>query len=192
LRFHGTLAGLAEPAAFAAWQQAPYRQDWVVYAKESVGGLEQVLKYLARYTPRVALSNRRLVGFDGEQVQFTAKDDVAGGRPRVVRLPAEEFLRRWAQHVLPYGFGKIRHYGLLANRGRVERLGWCRALLARQAVVGRVVGLLSAADEAEQQTRRCPACGAGPWSRSCRERPAGPAPVGGRGSGRRTRRRVSG
>src|SRR3989442_1259898 len=82
---------------------------------------EQVLKYLARYTHRVALSNRRLLSLAGERVRFTAKDYAAGGR-RVVTLSAEEFLRRWVQHVLPRGFVKIRHYGLLANRGRTERL----------------------------------------------------------------------
>src|SRR5262249_17762718 len=104
LRWHGEFAALAEPAAFTAWLRAQYQQDWVVYAKPPFGGPAQVLKYLARYTHRVALSNRRLVSLEGDQVTFTAKDYAAGGKPRQVRLSAEEFLRRWVQHVLPAGF----------------------------------------------------------------------------------------
>jgi hypothetical protein len=79
LSWHGELAGLAEPAAFATWLQEQYQSDWVVYAKPPFGGPEQVLKYLARYTHRVALSNRRLLSLDEEQVAFTAKDYAAGG-----------------------------------------------------------------------------------------------------------------
>jgi hypothetical protein len=167
LHFSGRLAGLAEPAAFAPWLRAQYRQDWVVYAKEPFGGPEQVLKYLARYTHRVALSNRRLRSFDGEQVQFTAKDYAAGGRRRVVTWSAEEFLRRWVQHVLPRGFVKIRHYGLLANRGRSERLTLCRALLALLAlgaVAQVVVGVLGSGAEAGGGAQRCcPVCGSARW-----------------------------
>jgi hypothetical protein len=164
LSWHGELAGLAEPAVFAAWLREQYRLDWVVYAKPPFGGPEQVLKYLARYTHRVALSNRRLLSFDGDQVVFTAKDYAAGGRQRRVRLSAEEFLRRWLQHVLPHGFVKIRHYGLLANRGRTERLTLCRALLALWTVVQAVVGVLGTADEGPAVGRRCcPTCGAAQW-----------------------------
>jgi hypothetical protein len=100
----------------------------------------------------------------GEQVEFTAKDYAAGGKQRVVRLPAEEFLRRWVAHVLPLGFVKIRHYGLLANRGRTERLTLCRALLALWTVVQAVVGARGADDEAGAGARqRCPACGSEQW-----------------------------
>jgi putative transposase len=112
----------------------------------------------------VALSNRRLLHLDEQGVAFAAKDYAAGGKQRVVRLPAEEFLRRWVQHVLPRGFVKIRHYGLLANRGRSERLTLCRALLAVWSVVRLVVGVLSSGDEAgDGSWRCCPACGFGPW-----------------------------
>jgi hypothetical protein len=162
LRWHGELAGLAEPTAFAAWLRQQYEPEWVVYAKPPFGGPEQVLKYLARYTHRVALSNRRLVSLAEGQVVFTAKDYRVGGRPRLVRLSAEEFLRRWVQHVLPRGFVKVRHYGLLANRGRAERLAVCRALLALWTVLRRVVGG-GMADEAAASRRRCPACGATAW-----------------------------
>jgi hypothetical protein len=165
LTFHGNLAGRAEPAAFAAWVRDQYRSDWVVYAKAPFGGPEQVLKYLARYTHRVALSNRRLLRLDGDQVEFAAKDYAAGGKQRVVRLRAEEFLRRWVQHVLPRGFVKIRHYGLLANRGRTERLELCRALLAVWTVVQAVGAVLGEAGAVPARRPQCPACGAEQWQR---------------------------
>jgi len=163
LSFHGALAGLADAAAFAAWRRAQYRSDWIVYAKPPFGGPEQVLKYLARYTHRVALSNRRLLRIEGERVDFTAKDYGAGGRRRVVRLAAEEFLRRWVQHVLPRGFVKIRHYGLLANRHRTERLTLCRALLAVWTLAQVVVGILGPEEARRRDPRHCPACGAALW-----------------------------
>jgi hypothetical protein len=161
--FHGDLAGLADAAAFAAWLRAQYRSDWVVYAKPPFGGPEQVLKYLARYTHRVALSNRRLLTLAGDRVEFTAKDYAAGGQRRVVRLTAEAFLRRWVQHVLPRGFVKIRHYGLLANRNRTERLAVCRALLAVWTVVQLLASVLGSEEAGGGNPRRCPACGGAPW-----------------------------
>jgi hypothetical protein len=166
LTWHGELAGLADRAAFAVWLREQYRSDWVVYAKPPFGGPEQVLKYLARYTHRVALSNRRLRRLEGERVEFTAKDYAAGGKQRVVRLTVTEFLRRWVQHVLPRGFVKVRHYGLLANRGRGERLALCRSLLALGAVLPLLVGVLGGADEAaDGRQRGCPACGSERWRR---------------------------
>jgi hypothetical protein len=162
--WHGELTPLAQPGAFAAWLHEQYRRDWVVYAKPPFGGPEQVLKYLARYTHRVALSNRRLQALAGDQVTFTAKDYAAGGRPRVVHLLVDEFLRRWVQQVLPRGFVKIRHYGLLANRGRTERLTLCRALLAVWTVVQGVVGAVASGAEAVAgRPPGCPACGAEQW-----------------------------
>jgi hypothetical protein len=180
LTWHGDLDGLAEPAAFAAWLRERYRQEWVVYAKPPFGGPEQVLKYLARYTHRVAISNRRLRSFDGRQVRFTAKDYAAGGRQRLVTLTAEEFLRRWVQHVLPRGFVKIRHYGLLANRGRSERLAICRALLAVWAVAQAVLGVLQPASAVVPAApRSCPVCGAASWLRVTEL----PRPLAGRADG---------
>jgi hypothetical protein len=111
----------------------------------------------------VALSNRRLVRVAEGRGEFTAKDYAAGGRRRVVRLPAEEFLRRWVQHVLPRGFVKIRHYGLLANRHRTERLTLCRALLAVWTVAQFVVGILGPEEARGGDPRHCPACGAALW-----------------------------
>jgi len=179
LSWHGSLAGLSESAAFAAWLHEQYQRDWVVYAKPPFGGPHQVLKYLARYTHRVALSNRRLVSLEGGQVTFTAKDYTAGGKPRWVRLPAEEFLRRWVQHVLPSGFVKIRHYGLLANRGRAERLALCRALLALATVAQLVAGALAGGDEAAPAGwHACPVCGFAGWVVAA-ELPRGPTGISG-------------
>jgi Putative transposase/Transposase zinc-binding domain len=162
---HGDLADLAEPALFAAWLRDQYRLEWVVYAKAPFAGPEQVLKYLARYTHRVAISNRRLRRLDGDVVEFDAKDYAAGGRRRLVRLGVEEFLRRWVQHVLPSGFVKMRHYGLLAHRGRSERLAVCRTLLAVWGLVQSLGALLATADAAGGGRERCPACGSEHWQR---------------------------
>ena len=105
------------------------RTDWVVYAKEPFGGPEVVLKYLARYTHRAAISNHRLLELEDGQVRFRWKDYAHGGRRRTMTLSAIEFVRRFVMHVLPSGFVRIRHYGLLANRHRREKLALCRELL---------------------------------------------------------------
>jgi hypothetical protein len=129
LKFGGRLAELADPKAFARWLTPLYKKEWVVYAKRPFGGPAQVLKYLARYTHRVAISNRRLVKGDNGQVTFRYKDYADASRHKTMTLSAEEFLRRFVQHVLPRGFVKIRHYGLLANRRRAECLHLSRRLL---------------------------------------------------------------
>ena len=113
-----TLKALANPQAFQRWLSARYRKEWVVYAKRPFGGPAQVLKYLARYTHRVAISNSRLLDVSDGMVTFGYKDYAADGESKVMKLPADEFLRRFTQHVLPKGFVKIRHCGLLANRFR--------------------------------------------------------------------------
>ena len=117
LVFFGDLAGLADAGAFAAWL-APFRKsEWVVYAKPPFGGPEAVLAYLSRYTHRVAISNARLVSADAETVAFRWKDYriKSGDRQKVMRLATDEFIRRFLIHVLPDGFHRIRHYGLLAS-----------------------------------------------------------------------------
>jgi hypothetical protein len=107
-----------------------YRQRWVVYTKKAMGGPEQVLRYLGRYTHRIAISNHRLIHFDGQRVTFRWKDYARGGKQRIMTLGAREFLRRFFLHVLPKGFVRIRHYGLLANRFRNQNLARARQLLA--------------------------------------------------------------
>jgi putative transposase/transposase-like zinc-binding protein len=129
LIFPGELLRLQQADAFARWLTPLYAQDWVVYAKRPFGGPEQVLKYLARYTHRVAISNSRLLKLADGQVTFRYKDYADAHRHKTMTLSADEFLRRFVQHVLPKGFVKIRHYGLLANRPREERLALCRRLL---------------------------------------------------------------
>lgn len=131
LRCFGEHAGLADTTAFVRWL-APLRKcEWVVYAKRPFAGPEAVLAYLSRYTHRVAISNRRLVSLDGQEVTFRWKDYRTKGRirPKTMTLAADEFMRRFLLHVLPHGFHRIRHYGLLANAGRREHLATVRALL---------------------------------------------------------------
>ena len=129
LRLAGHNAALAQPQAFAAFLRTLFRQDWVVYAKPSFGGPAQVLRYLGRYTHRVAISNHRLLAFDGERVRFRWKDYAHGNKQRVMTLAAEEFLRRFVQHVLPHGFVRIRQFGFLANSQRSTALDRIRGLL---------------------------------------------------------------
>ena len=129
LRFAGALAGLADPATFAARLDAAGRIDWVVFAKPPFAGPGQVLGYLGRYTHRVALANSRLVGLDNGQVSFTWKDYRQDGKTKVMTLAADEFIRRFLQHTVPDGFHRIRHIGFLANRHRTVKLALCRDLL---------------------------------------------------------------
>jgi hypothetical protein len=130
LRFHGALASLENPKQFAAFLRTVFRQDWVVYAKPAFDGPTQVLRYLGRYTHRVAISNHRILAFDGERVTFRWKDYAHGSKQRKMTLSASEFLRRFAQHILPRGFVRIRQYGFLANRCRTASLALGRQLLA--------------------------------------------------------------
>jgi Putative transposase len=171
LTFAGRLASLAESAAFASWLTPLCHKDWVVYAKPPFGGPAQVLKYLARYTHRVAISNARLVALEEDgTVVFRAKDYQGGGTSKVVRLSAEEFLRRFSQHLLPKGFVKIRHYGLLANHGRTERLHLCRRLLLPALLLTAATLLPAPADAiAPALPPTCPKCGG--VRLECRELP---------------------
>jgi hypothetical protein len=160
LGLHGQLRPLADPATFAAWLTPLYEQEWVVYAKPPWGGPEQVLKYLARYTHRVAISNARLVSLEDGHVTFRYKDYAADRRPKTMTLPAAEFLRRFLMHVLPRGFVKVRHYGLLSNRYREAKLHLCRQLLLVVVVAAALPGAASAAGA---EPRPCPACGGQVW-----------------------------
>jgi Putative transposase/Transposase zinc-binding domain len=157
---HGQLAALAQPAAFRVWLTPLYQQEWVVYAKAPFGGPEQVLKYLARYTHRVAISNSRLLALDGARVSFRYKDYAADQRHKTMTLEAHEFIRRFLQHVLPSGFVKIRHYGLLANRYREANLRVCRVLLL---VVTLATLFLSARGSSANPPSPCPQCGGCDW-----------------------------
>jgi hypothetical protein len=161
LQFFGEYASLADATAFADWLAPLQKCEWVVYAKRPFAGPAAVLAYLSRYTHRVAISNRRLVALDERGVTFRWKDYRAKGRTRykTMTLGAEEFMRRFLLHVLPGGFHRIRHFGLLANAGRKANLATARELLhvAPAADVGD-------GDDAPlasvQPTFVCPHCGA--------------------------------
>ncbi len=130
LRFSGALAALVGPASFAARVDAAAQNDWVVFAKPPFAGPEQVLGYLGRYTHRVAIANSRLLGLDDGQVRFTWKDYRQNGKTKVMTSSADEFIRRFLQHIVPAGFHRIRHIGFLANCHRSAKLALCRDLLA--------------------------------------------------------------
>jgi hypothetical protein len=131
LAFFGDLAGLADAGAFAEWLAPLRKVEWVVYAKPPFGGPEAVLAYLSRYTHRVAISNHRLVSADADTVAFRWKDYriKSGDRQTVMRLATDEFIRRFLMHVLPDGFHRIRHYGLLAGATRKATIARIRRLL---------------------------------------------------------------
>jgi hypothetical protein len=139
LQFHGALEPLAGPAALAQLVRAATAKEWVVYSKPPLAGPEQVVAYLARYTHRVGISNGRLRAFDAAAgtVTFQYKDYADEGRHKAMTLRAAEFVRRLRLHLLPARFVKIRHYGLLANRGRQGRVALARQRLgaASPAVV---------------------------------------------------------
>ena len=183
LHFPARLQVLAEPRRFAAWLRPLYAQDWVVYAKPPFGGPAQVLKYLARYTHRVAISNGRLLKLEAGRVTFRYQDYADGHQQKTMTLDAVEFLRRFLQHVLPKGFLKIRHYGLLANRQRQEKLQRSRRLLL---VVNLAAALGCAAGTPPPEAARiepapaphCPQCGGQRFLRIALPKEEMPAPAG--------------
>ena len=155
-KFLSGLHALAAAGKLALPNLGPlYAKDWVVYAKPPFGGPEQVLKYLARYTHRVAISNHRLVKLEDGKVTFRYRDYADSRKEKLLMLSAEEFLRRFVMHVLPKGFMKIRHYGLLASRQRETRLRQARRLLLpKLALASNAQSGIEPAEPA-----RCPACG---------------------------------
>jgi Putative transposase/Transposase zinc-binding domain len=129
LQLHGSVAALAQPGCFQSLVRSLYRRDWIVYAKPPFGGAQQVFRYLGRYTHRVAISNQRLLHLQDGKVVFQYKDYAQGQKRKQMTLAAEEFLRRFLLHVLPKGFVRIRHYGLLASCQVSKSLARCRQLL---------------------------------------------------------------
>jgi len=164
LRFHGKLETLAERSNWCRLLAKLETNDWVVYVKPPFGGPTQVLKYLARYTHRVAISNRRLVSFENGNVTFRWKDYAHGNRNRTMTVDAVEFIRRFLLHCLPKGFQRIRHYGFLANRARRQKLSLCRALLssAREDTMPHddtaVQQTITSLSETATTDESCPAC----------------------------------
>jgi Putative transposase len=165
LSFHGELTALADPGEFRRLLTNAARTEWVVYAKPPFGGPEQVLKYLARYTHRVAISNSRLSALEGDEVEFLWKDYAHKGKQKTMRLKAVEFLRRFLLHVLPSGFVRIRHYGFLANRVCHEKLARCRELLGvtptPEPATPEPAAEPEGAPEGQAVAHVCPCCGRG-------------------------------
>ncbi|MFY0612797.1 MAG: IS91 family transposase [Hyphomicrobiaceae bacterium] len=162
LKFYGANIGLAEPAKFARFLQSLRKHEWAVYAKRPFGGPDAVLNYLARYTHRVAISNRRIVSADQHHVALRYKDYRAdhAERWKTMRLSAHEFIRRFLLHVLPKRFHRIRHYGLLANGRRAANIARARELLA--VPVTEDVTMTQepeSSDEAKVLPQPCPCCG---------------------------------
>ncbi len=161
LQFFGDHAHLADKAAFNAYL-APLREiDWVVYAKQPFAGPRQVLRYLSRYTHRIAISNRRLVSADENGVTFKYKDYRSEGpaRYKTMTLATDEFIRRFLIHVLPKGFHRIRHYGLLASGCRAKNIAHARELLAVPAPAKQPETPEAALDQPRVLPQPCPCCG---------------------------------
>jgi hypothetical protein len=167
LEFFGELQPLADARAFQRYLDAATKREWVVYAKRPFNDATCVLKYLAGYTHRVAISNSRLLGYRDGKVTFRYKDYAHESQQRTMTVPATEFIRRFLLHVLPDGFMRIRHYGYLANRHRREKLEICRRLLGCAATT-----VVSADEEpppsvpceqgdGKEATIPCPACKTG-------------------------------
>ena len=172
LQFFGQHQALADTSNFASYLKPLRNIDWVVYAKRPFAGPEAVLAYLSRYTHRVAISNRRLIACDERGVTFKWKDYRAKRRDRykTMTLSTDEFMRRFLIHVLPPGFHRIRHYGLLANHVRVKQVQRLRELLSEKNIDGtrvidtRADDLAPETDTADGQpitsTYTCKSCGA--------------------------------
>ena len=160
LRYLGQSAALAEPGPWEKLMTALWKQDWVVYAKPPFGGPAQVLKYLSRYTHRVAISNRRLLCVANDVVRFEYNDYADPTVRKELTLPATEFLRRFLLHVVPKGFMRIRHYGITANARRQKKLARCRELLGTTPAPPLPVGADTAPAAPQDTTPRCPHCGA--------------------------------
>ncbi len=161
LEFHGRLSHLSDRHQFETRLNMAVRQDWVVYAKRPFGSPEQVLKYLSRYTHRVAIANNRLLSYASGKVTFRWRNYAADGTWRTMILDDVEFVRRFLLHTLPTGFHRIRHFGFLANRHRAERLKQCRHLLSGSTCEAALAKTTHPpAVERESNTRpECVACG---------------------------------
>ena len=162
LQFFSKHAALANARAFAAYLAPLRNSKWVVYCKHPFGGPQQVLRYLARYTHRVAISNRRLVACNEKGVTFKWKDYRLEGRARyqVMTLATHEFIRRFLMHVLPAGFHRIRYYGLLASGKRADNIARARDLLTLPIIpVDAIKAATTNADQPQTPEHRCPCCG---------------------------------
>jgi hypothetical protein len=164
LKLYGSLAELTQPDRFSTLCDKISEKEWVVYSKPPFGSPETVLKYLAAYTHRVAISNYRIVGMDANTVSFRYKDYAKGNALRVMQLTKHEFLRRFLQHVLPNGFTRIRYYGFLANTSRKKKLAQCRNLIPEPlagATENEITSGKHDISDFESKPKLCKKCGKG-------------------------------
>jgi hypothetical protein len=154
LSLGGATGPLSDPKTFRVLLRSLHRKDWVVYTKQAMAGPAPVLRYLGRYTHRVAISNHRLVACDGGQITFRWKDYAHGNKQRLMTLSASEFLRRYVQHILPHGFVRIRQFGFLANRRRSKSVALIRHFLASDSQPYELLVATSSG-----ATWQCPRCG---------------------------------
>jgi len=161
LSLTGQVASLRDAGAWEVFINSLCHKEWVVYSKPPFGGPQQVLKYLARYSHRVAISNQRIISLNNGKVRFRWKDYAHGGKPGVMALEAVEFCRRFLLHVLPKSFVRIRHYGFLSNRLRKEKLAIIRSLIAqaaRQTTMPEPQGERNEKQQEPTKERVCPHC----------------------------------
>jgi hypothetical protein len=165
LSMQGQCQRLRVPAAWRQLLTTLQQTEWVVYAKPPLPGPQRVLRYLARYTHRVAITNRRLLACDDGQVTFRWKDYQRGNRQRLMTLDAVEFIRRFLLHVLPRGFQRMRHYGFFANGQRKLKLPRCRELLGQvllaPAETSPAVDAIATASTPPPRADACPVCRVG-------------------------------
>jgi hypothetical protein len=162
LQFFGNHARLSNARSFAAYLAPLWSSDWVVYAKRPFGGPTEVLRYFARYTHRVAISNRRLISLDHRGVTFKWKDYRLEGpeRYKQMTLDPHEFIRRFLMHVLPQGFHRIRYYGFLTSQSRARNVARIRELLAAPLIpVDAIKAIDPTPEEPKAPEHPCPCCG---------------------------------
>jgi hypothetical protein len=163
LRFGGSTESLADPAEYGAFFASLYSKDWVVYCKPPFGNAGKTIQYLGRYTHRVAISNNRILSLEDGKVTFKWRDYADSNKIKEMTIAAVEFIRRFMLHVLPSGFRKIRHYGLLAPAGKERRLRLCKRLTFTIACVREkkrtMLEILT--DKLGDAFRKCPSCGTG-------------------------------
>ena len=172
--------GIAAEADWQRLKRSLYAHDWVVYAKQPLGGPAAVLEYLGRYTHRVAIANERIVGIEGHAVLFRVRANQASGRKRTARLPGPEFIRRFLLHVLPQGFKRIRHYGLLSPARKRAGLAAARAALEVPPPLPAVIESVAAFMRRVGIGARacCPHCGTGTFRVIATIPPTGHLPPG--------------
>jgi len=163
LKFTGEISNYSYPNRFKALLESLYSKSWVVYTKKPFGGPEKVLKYLGRYTHRIAIANKRILRHENDKVTFIWKDYKDSNKKKIMTLNSEEFIRRFMLHILPSGFFKIRYFGILSNRIRKEMTDICRKILNVKEIFGGIAKdwkdfmlELTGVD-----VRICPCCGKG-------------------------------